>query len=93
MSHLRACQSCARHVRATETDCPFCSEALPAAGPAPRAPRQRLSRAKVLAFGVAVATSVAVGGSDGDGGGDSDAGPPDAGLVVPPYGTPSAELI
>jgi hypothetical protein len=52
--HLRACSSCARHVRVSEEACPFCGSALAdsfRAAPAPQAPGARLTRAALFAFG------------------------------------------
>ncbi len=85
MSQLRLCGSCDRHVRDGDDVCPFCGEADLAA-PRGRRPASRLSRAKYVAFGVAVAAAAATG--CGDGAGDSDAGPPDAGDIAAPYGAP-----
>jgi hypothetical protein len=53
---LRPCRSCSRHVRATDTACPFCNAplaSLPA--PAPQGPARRLSRAALFAFGTGAA--------------------------------------
>jgi hypothetical protein len=53
-SHLRACAKCSRHVRVSESACPFCGVALSEAfraSPAPLPPRARLSRAALFAFG------------------------------------------
>lgn len=46
---LRLCDACSRHVRDTETTCPFCTSALSFA-PLPIAPLPRLSRAAQVAF-------------------------------------------
>jgi len=55
--HLRPCPSCARHVRADETACPFCEAALDLdVSPRPSA-SPRLGRAARIAFGAAVATA------------------------------------
>jgi hypothetical protein len=54
--HLRACVSCARHVRVSEVACPFCGSALGEsfrAAPAPQAPAGRLTRAALFALGSA----------------------------------------
>ena len=54
MTKLAPCPHCSRHVVAGEPTCPFCAGALPADLAAPRsAPRARLGRAAVFAFGVA----------------------------------------
>jgi len=95
VNHLIACTGCDRHVRASESVCPFCGEALPVSrrGRSPRLPTERLGRAATFVFGAAVATSAAIG--CGDGTSDTDAGPGggadsgfDAGSVAPPYGIP-----
>src|ERR1700733_11424777 len=58
-SHLAACPCCARHVRVSESACPFCRSALRDAFPAtptrePREPRARLTRAALFALGAGV---------------------------------------
>ncbi len=58
MSHLIACPGCARHLRVSESACPFCSAPLDAdlrARPAPRPPAMRLSRAALFALGTGAA--------------------------------------
>lgn len=83
MSQLLPCPSCARHVRQTESGCPFCGTSLDLASIAPRGlPAQRLGRAATFAFGAAMATSVAACGG-GPGPGTNDSG------VAPLYGAPS----
>lgn len=79
MSPLLPCPGCARHVRALEPICPFCSERLPASvrGPVPRWPLARLGRAATFAFGVATASTVTLSGC-GDDSGPADAGSADA---------------
>jgi hypothetical protein len=77
-AHLVACPSCARHVRAGESVCPFCATVVPDAtrGTEPRRPpTERLSRSALYAFGVggSLAVAAACGGStvtgtDGDSG-------------------------
>jgi hypothetical protein len=60
MAQLLPCPSCARHVRLTETGCPFCGVAIDLSeAPTRPMPVQRLGRAATFAFGAAVATSVA----------------------------------
>jgi hypothetical protein len=96
-ARLLACPSCARHVRATEPACPFCAALLPdtfAAAPAPRAPKKRLNRAALYAFGatsITVATACSSGGgTTGDVDGSADASP-DHGGVTPLYGAPAPD--
>jgi hypothetical protein len=80
---LRPCPGCSRHVRASESACPFCGGELDAAfrsAPSPRAPVVgRLSRAALFAIG-AGGVVVACGSGSGSGG--------DSGVVTPapPYG-------
>ncbi len=51
---LRPCSSCARHVRATETTCPFCTSALTAcADTSEPTTTARLSRAAIVLAGAA----------------------------------------
>jgi hypothetical protein len=75
--HLLACPSCARHVRASEASCPFCETSIASAlaGSPPRQrPRERLSRAALVAFGIGSASVVACGGAvqgGGTGGGST----------------------
>ena len=91
---LLPCPSCARHVRQSESGCPFCGASLALASePSRPMPTQRLGRAATFAFGAAMATSVAACGTtttptttytgvaQEDGGTD--------GGVAPAYGAPS----
>lgn len=55
-NHLAPCSACARHVRAQEKSCPFCGAAVQATA-APVLPTTRLSRAGIVAFGLAVAAT------------------------------------
>lgn len=99
---LVPCPSCARHVLASETTCPFCATALPedlASQAVPGAPR-RLNRAAAFVFGATLAVTgcssdVEGGGSSGGGGAGgeaadagTDSGPDDDGGVMPLYGDP-----
>jgi hypothetical protein len=62
-SHLAACPCCARHVRVSESACPFCRSALSDAFRATlarQAPRVRLTRAALFAFGTGVALTPAL---------------------------------
>jgi hypothetical protein len=82
MKHLVPCPECSRHVRVSETECPFCASPLDLAGtPEPQLPRGRLSRAATLAFGATLvsASALAACSSDsdtgnGNGGATSSAG-------------------
>jgi len=67
-SHLRACPSCARHVRVSEASCPFCATALSdafRATPPAQPPGVRLTRAALFAFGTGTLAVAAGGCSDG----------------------------
>jgi hypothetical protein len=97
---LVPCPSCARHVRATESACPFCATArVPSAAPVTRTPGQRLSRAALFALGASAAAVAACSGSvtplygapASDSGaldGTSDAKPDEDVQNLPPYGIP-----
>jgi hypothetical protein len=91
---LIPCQSCARHVRATESACAFCAAALPVSARAVKraVPKARLGRAATFAFGAAAlaVSAAACGDDDGD-----DTTPPvdlgtDGGMVVQDLGRDSA---
>jgi hypothetical protein len=69
MNHLVPCPECSRHVRVSETQCPFCALPLDLAGtPEPLLPRSRLGRAATFAFGATLvsATALAACSSDAD---------------------------
>jgi hypothetical protein len=59
MNPLVPCPSCDRHVRATETACPFCDAALPTdlASRAVPAANRRLSRAAAFTFAASLAVT------------------------------------
>jgi len=67
MNDLILCASCARHVRRTELQCPFCGSPVSGAARAatPRIAPPGLSRAKLYAFHAALATGVAASGCGG----------------------------
>jgi hypothetical protein len=92
--HLRPCPSCQRHLRTSETACPFCGSQVPAALRAarrPSLPRQRMSRAALVAFSLAGAPAC----EDGVGS-QPEAGPPadarEAGVDTPVYGAPQPDM-
>jgi|LNFM01.1.fsa_nt_gb hypothetical protein len=66
--HLQPCRECGRHVRASESACPFCGASVSAA-PAPALPQARLTRAALVAFGLAVTATACGGGSNSSAGG------------------------
>jgi hypothetical protein len=94
-ARLVACPACARHVRADARACPFCVASLPesfGAGPAPKPPPARLTRAELYAFGTVGALAVAACGSEvilvnaNDAGTDAEGLDRDAYTIEPPYG-------
>jgi hypothetical protein len=99
MSELTPCPECQRHVRKTETTCPFCGEAVSLADVAsPVLPRRRLSRAATFAFGASVVGATTLGACTLEDPGNSVAvygAPPSAGAggnaggsSSPVYGSP-----
>jgi hypothetical protein len=74
-TRLLPCASCARHVRASESACPFCGAALEASATptAATVPGRRLSRAALFALGASAAAVAACSGSVSS----SDGGAPD----------------
>lgn len=82
MSQLVPCPNCQRHVRQSESTCPFCQMALSLDHiPLPELPRSRLGRAATFAFGatlVGATTLLACGGEsetkEGGGGAGGKAG-------------------
>jgi hypothetical protein len=60
---LLLCQVCARHVKTSESECPFCHAAVVAGPPPPRA-EGRVSRATAAA--IALSASVAITACGGD---------------------------
>jgi hypothetical protein len=95
MSQLVKCTSCERHVRVSETSCPFCAATLDVAERAASAravtaglPNRRMGRAALLAIGLGViAPLTSACSSDDDDSTDngSDGGKSDGGLA-PAYG-------
>lgn len=102
---LAACPSCARHVRRSETTCPFCKSALALPAAPARAPLPRLGRTATFAFGAALTTTAAacstpstpaedtgvddVGYNDVAVYGGPDGGPSDAGVIAEDTGGPA----
>src|SRR5690348_14071013 len=67
MTHLEPCPHCNRHVKVSETACPFCTHPLADAFAhvVPRgAPRTRLGRAATFAFGLVAMTQGACSDDD-----------------------------
>lgn len=80
MSELHPCPECRRHIRKTETTCPFCGESVSLAHlPSHSVPRNRLGRAATFAFGASVVGATALVACGDDGGG-----------AVAVYGAPPA---
>ena len=97
--HLRPCVGCARHIRVSESSCPFCGAALDPvfrASPAPRPPAGRLARAALFAattgttLAVGAITTVAVSSATVDCGGKSEE-PPANLMSYDAYGLPPLE--
>lgn len=63
---LVPCTSCERHIRISETACPFCVIGVPARRETTRLPQTRLGRGARFAFGAAVALSINACGGDDD---------------------------
>lgn len=86
---LRPCSGCGRHVRASETSCPFCATTLEAVADAPARAVGRVGRAALFAFGAAAAVT-SVGACDGGTTPAPDAAPMvDTGGPTPLYGGPA----
>lgn len=83
MAQLIPCPACQRHVRKTESVCPFCEAAVSLAHlPGPILPSRRLGRAATFAFGATLVgvTSLAACSDDDSGPGTAMyGGPPAAG--------------
>lgn len=99
MNQLIPCPACNRHVRQSESSCPFCSSALSLLeAPPAELPRTRLGRAATFAFGATLALAACGGesesGKDGGGGAagkagaSSGAGQPSDGGSRAVYGAP-----
>lgn len=93
MSQLLPCSSCSRHVRRTESACPFCGTSIAFAGASSaRTSTERLGRAAIFTFGAVIATTA--GACTGNtvpayGAPAVDAATADTGGAVPLYGAPS----
>lgn len=61
--NLAPCPACSRHVKSSDPVCPFCGAPSAPSRPAPPRATQRVSRARWLAFGPAVAVLVGCGGT------------------------------
>jgi hypothetical protein len=86
MTHLEPCPHCHRHVKVSETACPFCTRSLADdfAHVAPRvAPRTRLGRAATFAFGLVAMSQGACSDDDRPPPVDAVSAPSDAGMDSP----------
>ena len=82
---LHPCHSCGRHVRRSETRCPFCAVLVSFEGvPERGVPSVRLGRAATFAFGAAVATSALAGCGPTSSSPDANGGSFDAAYGGPP---------
>jgi hypothetical protein len=79
---LRPCTHCGRHVRNTESSCPFCATALEAAPARSPISLPRAGRAAIMAFGAL--TTAAAGCGGGSGTPDAYVGAQDAAYGGPP---------
>lgn len=67
VSQLIPCPGCSRHVRQSESACPFCNRALSLGHvPAAELPRTRLGRAATFAFGATLVSATALAGCGGE---------------------------
>lgn len=76
MNQLLPCSVCQRHIRVSESVCPFCGAALDFSdAAAPVLPRTRLGRAATFAFGATIASAAVLTscGETDDGGGQGGA--------------------
>lgn len=90
MAELRPCPSCARHVRSSDTTCPFCDAVVPAAETTTSTPVGRLGRAALFVAGTAIVAASAVGcGPDKP----QPQPPPNNPNLNKPYGAPPADPI
>jgi hypothetical protein len=76
---LAPCAGCSRHVRCSESACPFCGAAAFTSPQPSREPFRRLAAAAAVAAGVAALTGCSSSGGSGGGPGLSQ---------IPPYGLP-----
>jgi hypothetical protein len=90
---LAPCPSCSRHVKTSETACPFCKAAIaPGAAVAIPGPPRRLSRAAAYAFTASLAIAGCEGGTaqigdagtTDEGGSGGEGGTRDGGTDAPP---------
>ena len=86
---LRPCVSCTRHVRNTETACPFCGANLPLASTAVPRSVVGLGRAAIMAFGMTAAACDSA--TNADAGTDAYIGGQDAAYGGPPDANASME--
>jgi hypothetical protein len=68
---FETCASCARHVKRSETSCPFCGSPRMPGCAAPSVPSRRMSRAQWLALGSAFASVACAPGSIASSGDES----------------------
>jgi hypothetical protein len=100
MAHLRPCTECQRHVRGSETRCPFCDAELGAVAPAgAKGAGTPLTRAAII-FGAAATVAACVSGgpdpgptSSSSSGGSSSgtSGNTSSSGAAPAYGVPEID--
>ena len=82
--NLVSCSSCARHIRRSETACPFCGELLVETSPSTASAARPLTRAAIL-----LASAAAVAGCGKEPKAVESDGTTDAGfMIAAPYGVP-----
>lgn len=97
MAHLRPCIECHRHVRGSETRCPFCDAELSVVGSAGVKPGAPLTRAAILFGAAATVAACVTGGPDTPGpsssssGGSSSGNTSSSSGAVPAYGVPEID--
>lgn len=96
MKTLVPCSGCGRHVRASDSACPFCGHAIESDASLRAAPRPngaRIGRAAIFAFGATLAATSAIACSPSNPGGDAqaqDGSVQDAGNMAL-YGAPAPD--
>ncbi len=87
LKNLVLCESCSRHVRSTESKCPFCGAERASTEPAALSPFRPANRAAVFFF---TATSLVACGKKDAAKSETDVTPDAANTAVmaPPYGAP-----
>ena len=96
MAKLRPCTECQRHVRRSETRCPFCDAALAEVSAGSKIPGTPLSRAAIIFGAATVVAACTSGGPDTPGpssssGGSSSGNTSSSSGAAPAYGVPEID--